>query len=244
MPRSPFFLPPSPLFFAKALLINSANLMGGSTEPNGVRGFGRIHMEAGMPLDGDGRLALFVADANHTSIPQLTRQEYKFDVDAGAGLDFRATLSWIDPPASTITSEQQVHDLDLAVISPSGVRHTMWTSGVTDTTNVNERVIVDAADVETGVWSVWVWAKRLTITDEQSYSLVVNGAISPATDIGAIERSFSTSSFDSIDSASPADPGITAEAASNGSLAVLPTVSSMFMSLVAVVFVSAAFYAA
>eukprot|EP00903_Cladosiphon_okamuranus_P006848 g6670.t1 len=211
----------------KALLINSANLMGNGTEPDGSRGFGRVHLEAGMPLAGDGSLALFVADAANTTIPELTRQEYNFDVDADAGLDFRVTLSWIDPPSTSFTSKQLVHDLDLAVISPSGVRHTMWLAGKTDTVNVNERVIVDAEDVETGVWSVWVWAKRLTITDEQSYSLVVNGAISPATDVGAIERSSSTSSSDRIDS--PADPGI---GGSSGTLAVTPTLWSVVVSLI------------
>ncbi|CAM9691381.1 unnamed protein product [Scytosiphon promiscuus] len=177
----------------KALLINSANLMGGSSEPDGYRGFGRIHMEEGMPLAGENDLVLFVADANYTSTPELTREEYNFDVDADAGRDFRVTLSWIDPPASTFSSKQLVHDLDLAVISPSGTRYTMWTSGATDTSNVNERVIVDAADVESGTYSVWVWAKMLS-TDVQSYSLVVNGAISPGTGVGAIERSSSTSS--------------------------------------------------
>ncbi|CAN0052316.1 unnamed protein product, partial [Hapterophycus canaliculatus] len=167
--------------------------MGGGSEPGGTRGFGRIHMEAGMPLAGESDLVLFVADANYTSTPELTREEYNFDVDADAGLDFRVTLSWIDPPAITFSSKQLLHDLDLTVVSPNGTRHTMWSSGVTDTSNVNERVIIDAADVESGTWSVWVWAKRLS-TDAQSYSLVVNGAISPATDAGAIERSSSMSS--------------------------------------------------
>ncbi len=167
--------------------------MGGESEPDGFRGFGRVHLEAGMPLAGEGDLACFVADANGTSITGLTRHEYSFDVDAGAELDFRATLSWIDPAANTMSVKQLVHDLDLAVVSPSGVRHTMWLSGVTDTVNVNERVIVNAADVESGTWSVWVWAKSLT-TDEQSYSLVVNGAISPAGGVVVTESSSSTPS--------------------------------------------------
>lgn len=145
-------------------------------------------------MAGESDLVLFVADANLTSTPELTREEYIFDVDADAGRDFRVTLSWIDPPASTFSSKQLVHDLDLAVISPSGTRHTMWASGATDTSNVNERVIVDAADVESGTWSVWVWAKVLS-TDVQSYSLVVNGAISPGTGVGAIERSSTSSEF-------------------------------------------------
>ena len=158
--------------------------MGGSSEPDNSRGFGRIHLEAGMPLAGNGSLVLFVADAATTSIPELTRREYNFTVDGDAGLDLRVTLSWIDRPSTTFSSVQLADDLDLSVVSPSGTRYTMWASGETDAVNVNERVIVDAGDVESGAWSVWVWAKRLG-TDAQSYSLVVTGAISAAAAEGA-----------------------------------------------------------
>lgn len=188
--------------------------MGGTSEPDGRRGFGRIHLEEGMPLAGNGSLALFVADANTTSIAELTLQEHNFDVDADAGSDLRVTLSWIDIPATTFSAVQLVHDLDLVVISPSGVRHRMWTSGVRDEVNVNERVVVDAVDAETGTWSAWVWAQELT-TGTQSYSLVVNGAISPATGDGAVGRSSSTSSLS--DPASTFSPTSSPRSAGDGS---------------------------
>ena len=88
------------------MLINSANLMGGSTEPDGTRGFGRVHLEPGMPLGGEGELALFVADSLHTRTPELTLTEYSFEVDGSAGLDLRATLAWIDPPTTVLSSVQ------------------------------------------------------------------------------------------------------------------------------------------
>ncbi|CAB1107200.1 unnamed protein product [Ectocarpus sp. CCAP 1310/34] len=174
----------------KALLINSANLMGESSQPDAYRGFGRIHLEQGMPLEGEGDLALFVADALDTSIAEDTVQEYLFDVDADAGLELRATLSWIDYPATSTSAMQLVNDLDLVVVSPSGTVYRMWGSDVTDNRNVNERVIVDADDVETGTWTVLVYSNSL-VTDSQSYSLVVNGAISAGTGEGA------SGSFDS-----------------------------------------------
>ncbi|CBN77322.1 peptidase S8 and S53 [Ectocarpus siliculosus] len=174
----------------KALLINSANLMGESSQPDGNRGFGRIHLEEGMPLEGEGDLALFVADALDTSIGEDTVEEYLFDVDADAGLELRATLSWIDYPATSTSAIQLVNDLDLVVVSPNGTVHRMWGSDVTDNRNVNERVIVDADDVETGTWTVLVYSNSL-VTDSQSYSLVVNGAISAGTGEGA------SGSFDS-----------------------------------------------
>ncbi|CAM9589206.1 unnamed protein product, partial [Scytosiphon promiscuus] len=90
----------------KAMLINSANLMGGSTEPDGDRGFGRVHLEPGMPLRGEGPGALYVADSSYTSTVELNLTEYTFDVNATAGLEFRATLSWIDPPATAFSSVQ------------------------------------------------------------------------------------------------------------------------------------------
>ncbi|CAN0198353.1 unnamed protein product [Ectocarpus sp. 6 AP-2014] len=202
----------------KALLINSANLMGGSSEPDGFRGFGRVHLEAGMPLEGEGDLVLFVADALDTSIAAGTLDEYLFDVDADAGLDLRATLSWIDPPATATSAVQLVHNLDLVVVSPDGTTYRMWGSDTTDNRNVNERVIVDATDVVTGTWTVWVWANRL-VTDSQSYSLVVNGAISPGTGEGASgSSSFEVSS--SVTSASSEDG--TGAGATGGSLVAAP----------------------
>lgn len=167
--------------------------MGGSSEPDGFRGFGRIHLEMGMPLDGEGSLALFVADAGDTSIAESSETEYKFDVDADAGLDLRATLSWIDPPASTVAAVQLVHDLDLTVVSPNGTMHTMWSSGEKDAVNVNERVVVGAADVESGTWTVLVSSNALSTAEEQSYSLVVNGAIGPGPG-GAVGDTISSAS--------------------------------------------------
>lgn len=106
-----------------------------------------------MPLGGEGDLVLFVADALDTSIAEGTLDEYLFDVDADAGLDLRATLSWIDPPATATSAIQLVHNLDLVVASPDGTTYRMWGSDTTDNRNVNERVIVDATDVVTGTWT-------------------------------------------------------------------------------------------
>ena len=168
---------------SKAMLINSANLMGGSTNPDNFRGFGRIHLEAGMPLKGDGEMALFVVDSGDTKISEKTKKQWLFDVDATADLDLRATLSWIDPAATTLSAVQLVNDLDLRIISPGGTKFTMWTSGERDTVNVNERVAIGATNVtESGTWAVRVRSRAFS-TETQSFSLVVSGAISPASGV-------------------------------------------------------------
>lgn len=170
--------------------------MGGSSEPDGYRGFGRVHLEMGLPLNGAGDTALFVADAQDTSIADGDTTDYLFDVSPSDELDFRATLSWIDPPATSLTAAQLVNDLDLSVIGPDGTEYTMWVSGEADDANVNERVIVDAAEVQSGTWTVRVSANALS-TDEQAYSLVVNGAISPASGEGADPASSSSVRYSS-----------------------------------------------
>ena len=193
--------------------------MGGSSEPDGYRGFGRIHLEMGMPLDGEGDLAIFVADS--AFLPELSSQEFFFDVDAAAGLDFRATLSWIDPPATSSSVVQLVHDLDLVVESPSGTMHTMWATGVADSLNVNERVIIAAADVESGTWIVRVSTKGL-LGESQNYSLVVNGAI-----VFSPSEPFYSSLYSAAPTAaptsSPSGAGSDADPSSSGSIASTPT---------------------
>ena len=93
------------------MLINSANLLGDGPEPMSYRGFGRIHLEAGMPVNGEGSMALLVVD--HKDIGYDTKRSFPMYVDADAGLELRATLSWIDPAASSISTDQLVNDLDL-----------------------------------------------------------------------------------------------------------------------------------
>ena len=95
-----------------------------------------------------------------------------------------------------------MHDLDLAVYSPSGTRYSMWSSGEVDAVNNNERVVIPAKDVDRdpGNWKVRVWSKRLVGSDSQNYSLVVTGAIEPpAEGNGNIAEDVQVSSSSSTD---------------------------------------------
>lgn len=159
------------------MLINSANLMGGSEEPDRYRGFGRVHLEAGMPMYGEGNLALLVVDSLYASIKENSEVTYTIWVDADAGLELRATLSWIDPPASSVSAKLLLNDLDLSLIAPDGSEYTMWGPGIQDTSNVNERVIISSVP-ETGWWSVTVSSKAFIMDETQAYSLVITGAVS------------------------------------------------------------------
>ena len=160
------------------MLINSADLMGESSEPDGFRGFGRVHLEAGMPLDGRDDMALFVADAFETELGEYTTDEYHFEMVPGTDLELRATLAWIDPPATVESSTQLMNDLDLTVVGPDGSTLYRMFSDRVDDRNVIERVIVPADTVSesSGTWTVTVSSSGL-IMGTQPYSLVVTGPI-------------------------------------------------------------------
>lgn len=161
---------------SQAMLINNANLMGGDSEPDGDRGFGRLHLAAGVPVNGEGDVGLFVTDSSWTNISSNSTDDYKFTWDSGDTGEFRATLVWMDPSTSSLSSTQLHHDLDLTIRSPDGTVYTMWSSGEPDRVNVVERVIVPSEDVGSvdGVWVASVSAGSLT-EGVQPYSLVVTG---------------------------------------------------------------------
>lgn len=162
------------------MLLNSADLMGGSSMPDNSRGFGRVHLEAGMPLDGSDSLVLFITES---VIAAHEEAIFTLNVDGGAGLELRATLCWIDLPTTALSSKQLQHDLDLSVTAPGGAKYTMWGSEEKDKVNVNERVVVPADAVESGRYNVIVSVSEL-LTDSQSYSLVVTGAFVADTGTG------------------------------------------------------------
>lgn len=158
------------------MLVNSADLMGGSSEPDGFRGFGRVHLEGGLPLGAEGDMALFVVDAFETEIEERTIHEYDFELLPNTGLELRASLSWLDPPVSADASQQMLNDLDLTLVAPDGsTLYRMWSDGA-DVKNVIERVIIPSSVVTGGTWTVAVSCLDLT-TETQPYSLVVTGPI-------------------------------------------------------------------
>lgn len=180
------------------MLVNSADLMGGSSEPDGFRGFGRVHLEGGVPLGAEGDLGLFVADAFETEIEEYTVHDYRFELLPNTGLELRATLAWLDPPVSADASQQMLNDLDLTIVAPDGsTKYRMWSDGA-DVKNVIERVIVSSSVATAGTWTVAVSCLDLT-TDTQPYSLVVAGPID--VDSGGFSQGIATGA--AMDRAAP-----------------------------------------
>ncbi|CAM9519334.1 unnamed protein product [Ectocarpus fasciculatus] len=223
----------------KAMLINSANVMGGGNEPDTERGFGRIHLEAGMPLDGAGDMALFVADSSDHMVYSNGKIKFNFNVDPDAGLELRATLSWNDPAASSLSGDQLVNDLDLRVYAPDGTKYCMWDNNCWDTSNVNERIIVPAEDVAqfsaTDMWEVRVRGRDFTVGDTVDYSLVVTGAISPPSSGSAATAVAAVETDDDDDDATEEGAAVTMYGAGAGGAFVLSGVAMLAAAFAAAV---------
>jgi hypothetical protein len=80
-------------------------------------------------------------------------------------------MSYYDPPTTSFTSKQLIHDLDLLVVDPSG--NTYWGNGVEygDEYNNNEKVMIVAPSA--GVYQVYIHAYPLTAADNQPIALVI-----------------------------------------------------------------------
>lgn len=112
--------------------------------------------------------------------------------------------------------------------SPTNNKFCMFADNCWDTVNVNERIIISAQDVvdnsNGGSWAVRVRARDL-MTDAQSYSLVVTGAISPGS--GADSNYVSAAATDDSggDSADDEATGAAASIATSGPFLLATAVS-------------------
>lgn len=92
------------------------------------------------------------------------------------------TISFYDPPTTSYTTKQVIHDLDLLVVDPDGNQY--WGNGVEfgDEYNNNEKVAI-AAPVK-GKYQVYVHAYPLTAADKQPFSMVITsgGSVSGPVD--------------------------------------------------------------
>lgn len=106
--------------------------------------------------------------------------------------ELKATLAWDDPPGTPNVNPALVNDLDLRVVSPSGVRHFPWTLGGVanpatpavrtqeDHINNIEQVLIE--NPEPGAWTVEVFGFNVP-EGPQTFSLVGDGASNEGTSI-------------------------------------------------------------
>ncbi len=173
----------------KATLMNGTSFI--STTPDNNYGWGRIWLDNNLYFAGG---ATDLRDLRNFVLGRDTGihsgQTHSYQVQVGAGQEFRATLAWYDPPPALGTGAALVNNLDLEVqqganiykgnvISGSGAAAVSVTGGSADILNPVEQVRFTAPVA--GLYTLRV--KGTTVpgngdrySDQQGYALAVSSA--------------------------------------------------------------------
>lgn len=166
----------------RALLVNSTLPMDSlpAGYPNDLEGWGRLRLEEALYFAGDTRELWLDEKRNAVGLETGDVFVYRMEVESAAE-PLAVTLAFSDAPGAPLAEAPVVNDLDLEVISPSGLYRgnafdpelgASVTGGEPDPLNSCERVLVYAP--EPGSWEIRVRARRVPL-GPQGYGLVVNG---------------------------------------------------------------------
>ena len=156
----------------------ASHLLGAA--PDNYQGFGAIRLSNILTLDnGEGmnpNKALFVYD----NIQLFAYEMVKFTVEisesaAEKGLDLKATIAWMDKPfpASSVSDNHLIHNLDLIITHPDGTSGPIYFGNRNgeggDSVNPVEQVLISAPIA--GVYSIYI--RSLMLDGGQNVSLAL-----------------------------------------------------------------------
>jgi hypothetical protein len=171
----------------KAILTNGTAFIG--TTPGNSYGWGRIWLDNNLYFPGDARdLRTF---ARQQSVGLSTGEQHEYQVQVGAGQEFRATLVWYDPPGTPgAAGTALVNNLDLEVveganvyrgnvISGTGAAANSTTGGSADALNTVEQVRLTSPTP--GIYTIRVKGTAVPgdgqpYSNRQGYGLAVSAA--------------------------------------------------------------------
>jgi hypothetical protein len=203
----------------KALLVNSSvNLTSVLGFPSTIEGWGRVLLENALYFAGDARKLLVLSDVRNVNGLSTADQD-AFVLQVTSSVEpLEVTMVYTDPAAALFASDATVNDLDLEVISPSGLRYRgnafdtlteeSTTVGQTDHRNNVEGVLLPSPEI--GTWLVSVHGTAVNV-GTQGYALVATGNVQTSSTTGIVRyaghRADDTVSFGDSDG-SP-EPGET-----------------------------------
>lgn len=166
----------------RALLVNSTLPMDSlpAGYPNDLEGWGRLCLEEALYFAGDARELWLDEKRNAEGLETGDVFIYRIAVESAAE-PLAVTLAFTDAPGTPLAEAPVVNDLDLEVVSPSGLYlgnafdpelGASVAGGVADPLNTCERVLIGSP--EPGTWEIRVRARRVPL-GPQGYGLVVNG---------------------------------------------------------------------
>jgi len=190
------FVPTAAL--VKATLINGANDMTGVPGyPSNQEGWGRALLDNSLYFTGDSRKQVVVDERHATGLS--TGQTFEFILDVGTTEELRVTMAFTDIEAAHAALLTPVNDLDLEVEGPGGLYlgnvfsgGSSTTGGSADVLNNVERVVIPAASLAAGSWTIRVRGTSVP-RPPQGFAVHVSGDVqtSVGTGVALVETSTS-----------------------------------------------------
>lgn len=189
----------------KAMMVNSArDMVGVGGFPSDREGWGRVVGDDALYFTGDSR-RLIVHDVRNDSPAALTTDAwFRTRVVTQVGEPLKITAAWADVPAEINATFVPINNLDLVVVSPSGIEYRGnffgggqsapgGGGGAADALNNLEQVLV--LNPEAGTWTVDVVGTAVNM-DVQGFALVVTGLVTPYTCDGDVNQDGNLDGFD------------------------------------------------
>jgi hypothetical protein len=169
----------------KAVLLNSAADMTGMPGfPGEQEGYGRVLLDDGLYFAGDRRGLVVLADVRNARGLSTGVADHFTLLVRGADEPLEVTLVFTEPPAAPFAASATVNDLDLELISPSGLRYLgnrfdteigeSVPGGLPDALNNVE--VIRLSGPEVGEWRIAVRGTAIR-QGLQGYALVATGSI-------------------------------------------------------------------
>jgi len=141
--------------------------------PSGYQGFGRIQLDQTLFTNSSDRNKQLSVNTGSLSVGDSVRFCYSIVADTNPFI--KATLVWIDAPATSASAHILVNDLDLVIVDENSTEYRTDTSadGSFDSFNNVEQVYLPGSFNSN--FAVYVYARSVPSGPEQNFALVVMG---------------------------------------------------------------------
>ncbi len=165
----------------RAMAVVSADPNIGSwTPPDNNIGWGRIDADSALYFAGDTRKLILKDDTFGLATGEYKEEQFLVN----SAIPLRVALAWTDTAAAPNANPTLVNNLDLELISPTGVSYhgNRYTSGQStpnptgwDSLNTIECCRVNAPD--SGLWTIRVYGRNVATTAPQPFAWAITGDV-------------------------------------------------------------------
>ncbi|MEO0070106.1 MAG: S8 family serine peptidase, partial [candidate division WOR-3 bacterium] len=173
----------------RSMAVNSCDPnIGSYTPPNNNIGWGRIDADSVLYFSGDTRRLILKDDTFGVATGEYKQEQFQVN----SSIPLRVTLAWTDTAAAPNASPTLVNNLDLELISPSGVSYhgNKYSGGQSvpnpngwDSLNTEECCRINSP--ETGLWTIKVWGRNVVTSKPQPFAWTITGSVGHR-DVGPI----------------------------------------------------------